>query len=275
MNLAISMQSLKNVFTFPFRDPRWKMKLLIGSALAFGSSIIPILPALPLLGYFARLMRAGIRNDDPAALPEWDDWGALFLDGLRQFGVLLLAFLPSTVITFAGWGVYMLAIISMETTGDSGAGVMAMLVAFGIFFLAMAVGMLLLLVAAVVFPAAAAHVAYARSFPSFFRVGEWWKILRQNFLGFQVAVGIFGALYVLLVVVTQILYFTLVLCLFIPLLLIPLGFYSGVVFYRLVGQAYGETLAPAGLSLEPEPEAAIEAKTEVELSPEVKPANPE
>lgn len=256
MNLAISMQSLKNVFRFPFHDPRWKIKVLIGSALAFAGVILPIIPALPLMGYFARMMRAGARNEDAAVLPEWNDWGELFLDGLRQAGVLIVAFLPATVLSIVGWFVYMVGIMAMPVIDrdSSFLGVFTMMGAFGFFFITMAISMILLVIAAMIFPAAMAHVAFTRSFVSFFRVGEWWKIMRKNFLGFQVAIGIFGSLYVLLMVVTQILYFTVVLCLVIPFLLVPLGFYSGLVFYRLVGQAYGETIAPAEEAALPEPE---------------------
>jgi len=255
MNLAISMQSLKNVFRFPFHDPRWKIKFLIGAGLAFAGSIIPIIPTLPLLGYFARLMRAGARNDDAATLPEWDNWGELFMDGLRQTGVLFIILLPPIVISIVGWIIYMGAIMAMPLLerGDSGGAIVAIFGSFGIFFISMAVSMLLLMLAAVIFPAAMAHVAVTRSFVSFFQVGAWWKIMRKNFLGFQVAIGIFGSLYVLLVVVTQILYFTLVLCIFIPFLLIPMGFYSGLVFYRLVGQAYGEAQPPVVAAPQPEP----------------------
>jgi hypothetical protein len=242
MDLSISMQSLKNVFRFPFYDPRWKGKFLIGSALSFASMIIPILPGLPVLGYAARLMRSGARNDDPAVLPEWDDWGELFVDGLRQLGVLIIGLLPPSLIMFVGWLLYMGAIIAMPglEQQNSGAGGLFIFGSMGIFFLSLAVSTALFLAAAVVLPAAMAHVAVTRSFASLFRLGEWWGILRRNFLGFQVAIGVFGVLYLLMMIVLQVLYFTLVLCFLIPFLLMPLGFYSGVVYYRINGQAYGE-----------------------------------
>ena len=82
-------------------------------------------------------------------------------------------------------------------------------------------------------------------FGALFEVGAWWRSLRANFGGYMLALGVLMGLYMLILLGWQILYFTLVLCLFAPLLLAPVVFYAGLVYCRLVGQAYGETL-PAG-----------------------------
>lgn len=254
MNLSISMQSLKNVFRFPFYDPKWQNKLLIGSLLGFANWIIPIVPLLPVLGYFARVLRAGARNEDPANLPEWDDWGDLFMDGLRQFGVSFLAFLPSTIIFLAAYAVYMVLILSMSSIEQSGGTGPALATVFGamlVLFVGMAVGMLLFLLSALVMPPAAAHVAVQRRFSAAFEFGRWWGILKANFLGFMVALGIFVVIYSLMLFITQILYMTLIFCCLVPFVLMPLTVYGGIILYRLLGQAYGEA-APAAVDAAPE-----------------------
>lgn len=243
MNLNASMQSFKDLFRFPFRDPRWQGKLLIGSLLALAGTVIPVIPTLPLLGYFARLLRSGARNEVAERLPEWDNWEELFVDGLRQFGVILILMLPGGLVMGIGWALYMGAVMAMpalEGRAAEGAAIFSMFSAMAIFFVAIAVGMLLMLVAALVLPPALAHVAVKREFGAFFRVNEWWAVLRANFGNFLVAWAVFGVIYTLLMIVTQILYLSIVLCLAIPLVIFPASVYAAWVMYRLIGQAYGQ-----------------------------------
>ncbi len=66
-------------------DPAWVRKLLVGS-LVFVAAML-ILPLPLMLGYHLRVVRHALQG--VRALPEWDDWGALFMDGLRVIGVML------------------------------------------------------------------------------------------------------------------------------------------------------------------------------------------
>ena len=86
-------EAVKTLLKFPFQDPKWGTKLLIGAALVFANAIIPLLPAILLTGYIARLMRSTARGNDPA-LPEWDDWGGLLRDGFRLWAASFLYALP-------------------------------------------------------------------------------------------------------------------------------------------------------------------------------------
>lgn len=265
MDISISMQALKNLFSFPFRDPDWKNKFLIGSALAFAGMVIPVIPLLPVLGYYARVFRQGVQNESPDRLPAWGDWGDLFLDGLRVFCSVLLFYLPSLVVGAVGWTLYMgsvfgISFAAQRNSTAAGPGLIV-LAAFAIFFISMAVASLLGILALLVMSPAQAHMLMARRFGALFEVGEWWRILRANFGGFLLALGVLGVLYFVILVGWQILYFTVILCLVTPLLIAPLTFYGGLVFYRLVGQAYGEknaVLAPsATLPLQPVPGGEI------------------
>jgi hypothetical protein len=254
MDLSISMQSLKNVFRFPFQDRDWAVKLLIGSALAFASFIVPIIPGLPLMGYFARLIRAGARNDDPTRLPEWDEWGELFVDGLRMFGVMLLGLLPGLLVMTFGFVMYFGSVFSLIASdgrmgrGDPGPG---FFLAMMTMFITIGLSTLLLMAAGLYLPPALAHVAVKRRFSAFFEVGAWWAVLRANLLGYLVILLIFGSLYFLVTIVTQVLYLTLIFCVLIPFVLLPLSMYMAVVLYRLIGQAYGEVRPPERMPEEP------------------------
>ena len=253
MNLDVSMQSLKNLFAFPFRDPKWQGKFLTGAGLLFAGSIIPLLPWLPVLGYAARLMRSGARNDDASRLPEWDDWSDLFTDGLRQFGVSLILTLPGTVLMLGGYVIYMLSLFSSiaASEGRGGRGGadfgMGMLISIIALFIGMGLGMLFSTVGMLLLPPAAGHVAVQRRFGAFFQPGQWWKVLRANLGGFLVTLFILFALYFVMMMAIQVLYMTIILCLLIPFAIAPLGFYVLVIYGRMIGQAYGEGAAKAGI----------------------------
>lgn len=260
MDLSISVQSLKNVVRFPFQDPQWATKLLIGSGLLFLNYIVPVAPAIPVLGYYARLIRAGARNDDPSRLPEWDDWGELFLDGLRLLGVILFTTLPGMLVILFGMAVYfgsaftLVAQSSMYPYRD-GPG-MGFFLSLLVMLVTVGIGTVLLILGIIVMLPAEAHVAVKRRFGVFFAFGEWWGVLRKNLLGYLVVLLVVIALYTLLNLVVQLLYMTLIFCVLIPFAVLPLSMYMGVVLYRLVGQVYGEAAGgEAAAAIEPTPEA--------------------
>jgi hypothetical protein len=85
------MVTLEQVFRRVFSDSNWLIKTVIGAFLVF-------VPPLAL-GYIYRVALMG-RRGHPLELPDWDEWQALFVDGLRLcLIVLVLAFLP----IFVGW----------------------------------------------------------------------------------------------------------------------------------------------------------------------------
>jgi hypothetical protein len=78
-------------FTFTFEDPRWVQKVLLGGLFMLAS--VFIIGAFFVYGYLARLARnviAGVQHP----LPEWDDLGEYFSEGLRLFCVALIYTLP-------------------------------------------------------------------------------------------------------------------------------------------------------------------------------------
>lgn len=78
-------------FAYVFEDPRWVVKVLIGGLFFFAAFLL--IGIFFLMGYFARLVRnviAGVQYP----LPEWDDLGEYFSEGLTLFCVSLVYTLP-------------------------------------------------------------------------------------------------------------------------------------------------------------------------------------
>lgn len=91
------------------QDPQWLQKILIGGLLMF----VPIVN-LFALGYLYRYA-SSILNTGRLKLPQWEEWGKLFIEGLIFLGVL---FLYTLVPILAGWVIYLL--IAKITMGYMG-----------------------------------------------------------------------------------------------------------------------------------------------------------
>jgi hypothetical protein len=94
--------------------------------------IATILLGLPLMGYAMKVLR----GEKPA--PEVNDWGTLFIDGIKAFIVSLIYAIPLIIVWFIVIGASAIAIMSGNYT--------AMIAAFG----AMAIGLLVMFVLAVI-----------------------------------------------------------------------------------------------------------------------------
>jgi hypothetical protein len=94
--------------------------------------IATILLGLPLMGYAMKVLR----GEKPA--PEVDNWGTLFIDGIKAFIVSLIYAIPLIIVWFIVIGASAVAIMSGDAT--------AMIAAFG----AMAIGLLVMFVLAVI-----------------------------------------------------------------------------------------------------------------------------
>ncbi|HEY8132926.1 MAG TPA: DUF4013 domain-containing protein [Thermoanaerobaculia bacterium] len=82
-------------FTFAFDDPRWIAKILMGGLFVLASSII--IGVFFIYGYLARLAR-NVINGVPNPLPEWDDLGEYFSEGLKLFVVGLIYTIPILIV---------------------------------------------------------------------------------------------------------------------------------------------------------------------------------
>ena len=104
---TVSFEGVKQAVFFPFRGEKWGIKVLIGSALTFGSFIIPIIPVLPVFGYFGQIMKGIIIQEQDPEMPAWNDWGTLFLDGLKLLGAVIIYLLPALILGIGGYALFM------------------------------------------------------------------------------------------------------------------------------------------------------------------------
>ena len=122
------IMDLKQALAYPKNDKNWITKCFIMS-LAF---IFPV-----GYGYMLRASRNAARQ---APLPEWEDFGGLFTDGLRVMGICLGYFLPPFLIMFLSVALSaLLGIAGSACAGNSDGGGVVGLLSFGV----MIVGQLL------------------------------------------------------------------------------------------------------------------------------------
>ncbi|NJN99342.1 MAG: DUF4013 domain-containing protein [Anaerolineales bacterium] len=91
---TVTTDNLQALAKFPFTDPRWKNKFLIGSLLHLAGYAIPLIPLIFVYGYCAQIMRQIIVEKRDPYMPEWEDWGKFLQDGLKLTGVGLIYSLP-------------------------------------------------------------------------------------------------------------------------------------------------------------------------------------
>jgi hypothetical protein len=159
-------------FEFVFQDPDWITKILIGGLFYLAAFVI--IGAFFIMGYSAQLMRNVIAGS-PRPLPEWNDLGEYFSEGLRLFGVVLVYMIP----IIALWCVFIIpAIIAGSFSHNNNdalnqlSGGLAGCVSCLIFPLS--------LVIAFWMPAAMTMAVVDRRFSAAFEFGRIWTYIRAN-----------------------------------------------------------------------------------------------
>lgn len=185
--LSVQTDNLSDNLTFMFRDPSWKMKVLLGGVL----SVIPIL-GFATAGY----MLAVIRNIRDSRLPVMPDWGPEFGEFFtRGFVLAIITFIytiPSLIISSIG-----------SVMAQSSEGFVAFLGwLFMLGMLAYSVAVFFIVQAAVVQYAITSQFSSAFNFPVLFvtvknNVGRMLKTLAIYLIGGMVA-GILVAVLVLI-----------------------------------------------------------------------------
>ena len=141
---------------FPSTDIGWIKKILIGGILL----IIPIINLI-VGGYYIKTLRGSIEGKP--GLPEWDDWGDLFIKGLMVAIIGFIYSLIPLIVLFVSIGGALTAAIS---SGDFSAASMSAIVGGSMF------SVVLMLIVCLVLPMALSIYAKEDSIGAAFRIGE-------------------------------------------------------------------------------------------------------
>ncbi|MCI0596863.1 MAG: DUF4013 domain-containing protein [candidate division Zixibacteria bacterium] len=85
------MLDVGKAFSLLFADKRWLEKWLLGALLHIAAVLIIGIPFL--LGYLLEVTRRALK-EETFELPEWQEWGIFFGQGLIYFIILLVYLLP-------------------------------------------------------------------------------------------------------------------------------------------------------------------------------------
>ncbi len=240
MQASFTSQSLSTLLFFPFKDPAWIKKAAVGFVFALLALPTLGIAAIPMLGYAYEVMQGIIREDGQPALPEWKDWGKLFVNGLKYFGAMTIWSLPAILIIFAVWLLSMLFVfLDVARTSGEPTGI-GMLLMMPLLYGGMGVSIAISLALGFLSQAGIGHMVAKDSFPAFFHVRAWWSVLRANLGGYIVSFVLIMGLAMITSMLYQVLMYTIVLCFVAPILLGLLSFYLMLVSSAVIAQAYSQ-----------------------------------
>lgn len=167
-------------FTYVFDDPRWLNKVLIGGL--FYMAALLLVGIFFVGGYLARVVRnivAGVETP----LPEWDDIGGYFSEGLRLFAVGIVYALPLML-------VYGVMVGGGALLGASGSEGMRQ-VSAGMMSCGGCLALPLGLVLYIFLPAAMLFTIVDQRFGAAFEFGRIWSFIRANAVNYLLAIVVY------------------------------------------------------------------------------------
>lgn len=210
---------LEDGLSYPVRGD-WIGRIAIGGILGFLS--IFVLPYFVIMGYIVDVLRETVAgNDEP---PEFDDWGDLFVDGLKATAI---GFVYS-IVPIAIWGVLTFVLVLGGGALGEGAGLASLLLAMLLFI---PVSLLIYYLV----PAALTNFATDGSIGAAFDFGTLKPVLLST--DYLVAVLMPLLVAVLLNVVVSVLAFTVIGGLLVPFV----TFYAQVAIFHMFGLAFAKT----------------------------------
>jgi Protein of unknown function (DUF4013) len=170
-------------FSFVPEDPDWIRKILIGGAFTLACAVLVGIPFV--LGYSSRTFR-NVASGAQRPLPEWDDLGGIFEDGLR-LALVYFAHALGLIVVFAVFAAVLLAPMFMATnmpgrTSDAlgfaaGLGILLLYALVAVVSLALAIYL----------PAALARASLSGRAGSAFEWRENLAFIRDNLVNYALA----------------------------------------------------------------------------------------
>jgi hypothetical protein len=175
-------------------DPAWLKKLLMGGLFALLTSVL--VGSFFLAGYLSRLIAQVARGDDDH-LPEWSEFGGLFVDGAKALGVYLVLTLPLALIPTGLSCVISLVMPLLasrrEAVGSADAQAWAALLAMGGMMLMMLVFVAALYALMFYLPAALTRLAVTGRFADGLAVRKNLAFIRRNLGGYLLSLLLYLA----------------------------------------------------------------------------------
>ncbi|MBN1265148.1 MAG: DUF4013 domain-containing protein [Anaerolineales bacterium] len=241
MATSFTSEKILKVVRFPFEDKKWIEKLFILCSMVVGS--ILIIPTFFLLGYNYEIQRRMIVEGEEPTLPEWEDWGTLFKNGIKIFTVRFLYSIPYYVIIFPAMAVTgTLLIVNPDFLNNPIVFLIVMPVILIFFSAASFFGLFTSLFAM----AGQGHMIAHGEFKAAFRLREVWCVFRSNIGGYLLTYLFLYAISYFAISVIQILGMTIILILVIPFLMILFSAFYSLVSTVLFTQMYIDGAARVG-----------------------------
>lgn len=117
------MKNIGEAFSFPFRDPNWVSKFIIGAVFGLLSLLMIGIPVL--YGYYIELCQR-VRRKEQYPLPEWNDVGVKFVLGFKYCVALVVYCLPVFLALIPALFFIIIAAIGGSETGGMMGGTLFM-----------------------------------------------------------------------------------------------------------------------------------------------------
>ena len=171
-------------FSFPFEDKQWISKLGLGAVIA----MVPVLN-FAWSGYMVGLIR-NVMDGSPEPLPNWDDLGKKFMDGLILSTAGLVYALPMLIVICLPLG-FMVVPAILSGNGDMQDVANAIAGAGSLLFICLSCVFLLYgLVLSVIYPAILVLFAREGTFAACFKFREVFDLISKNMNTFLTAWGV-------------------------------------------------------------------------------------
>lgn len=167
-------------FTYVFDDPQWLQKILIGGLFYLAGFLI--IGWFFVLGYAARVAR-NVINGEQTPLPEWEDLGGFFTEGLRLVAVALVFILPFiSIVMMVLIPASILDSVDNEALSAFGSGLAGCLSC-----LIVPLSLLVLFF----MPASLLFAAVEQRFGAAFEFGRIWPFIRENVGNYLLAIVVY------------------------------------------------------------------------------------
>lgn len=171
-------------FTFIGEDENWVKKLGIGVLISF----IPFLN-FAALGYQVQISRNVMRGEE-RPLPEWNNLGDLFLDGLRVIGAMFVYMLPMFFLYGLAFVLFIASIDPAAAADYSGTPPLSpgFFAFMGLFLLC---GMPYTLLTWLLWPMLSIQIARKNKWAACFDFRDMGQLIRQDWVNYLLVIGLY------------------------------------------------------------------------------------